>query len=178
MKILGPSVRKWGDHPILSLLHVCVCVSGPLIATILSWFLWNLDHMILTKIWDYTFLRFWKCCSNDVITSILRFFYAAPSCLPFFYNFRPIFMKLGPHHLSKNLRWHFSQILKILLQWRHNGYFEFFSVRHFHAFNFCAISPKLTHSNLQLNALYGIANQQFRLISSNQYGRRKNRKTR
>jgi len=31
----------------------------------------------------------------------------------------------------------------------------------------------LTHFDLQLNTLYGIANQQFRLISSTQYGRRK-----
>ena len=36
---------------------------------------------------------------------------------------RPILMKLGPHDLIKNLRWLFSQILKMLLQWRHGGHF-------------------------------------------------------
>ena len=46
-------------------------------------------------------------------------------------------------------------------------------MQHSHAFNFCAVFLILTHFNLQLNALYGIANQRFRLISSNQYGRKK-----
>ena len=36
----------------------------------------------------------------------------------------PISMKLGPHALKKNLRWHISQILEMLPQWRHNGYFD------------------------------------------------------
>ena len=36
----------------------------------------------------------------------------------------PISMKLGPHDLNKNLRWDFSQILEMLPQWRHNGYFD------------------------------------------------------
>ena len=43
-----------------------------------------------------------------------------------FLNFGPILLKLGPHSLNKNLRWHFSQILKILLWWRHNGFFSVF----------------------------------------------------
>ena len=36
----------------------------------------------------------------------------------------PISMKLGPHDLNKNLRWDFSQILEMLPQWRHNGFFD------------------------------------------------------
>ena len=35
----------------------------------------------------------------------------------------PISMKLGPYDLNKNLRWHISQILEMLPQWRHNGFF-------------------------------------------------------
>ena len=36
----------------------------------------------------------------------------------------PISIKLGPHDLNKNLRWDFSQILEMLPQWRHNGFFD------------------------------------------------------
>ena len=99
---------------------VSVCLSGSLVATIVCRFLWNFDHMIIAKIWDDTFLRFWKCCYNDIITAFLCF------------------------------------------SWGHS-----------HAFYYCAIFLKLTHFNLKLNALYGIANKRFRLISSNQYGQRK-----
>ena len=38
-----------------------------------------------------------------------------------FLNFEPILLKLWPHNLNNNLRWHFSQIWKILLWWRHNS---------------------------------------------------------
>ena len=33
-------------------------------------------------------------------------------------------LNLGPHDLNKNLRWDFSQILEMLPQWRHNGFFD------------------------------------------------------
>jgi len=32
--------------------------------------------------------------------------------------------KRGPHGLKQNLRWDFSQILEMLPQWRHNGFFD------------------------------------------------------
>ena len=44
-------------------------------------------------------------------------------------------------------------------------------------YNFSAFFFKLTHFDLQLNTLYAIANQQFWVISSTQYGRLKKRKT-
>ena len=40
-----------------------------------------------------------------------------------FHNSWPIWMKLGPHNLNQNLRWHFSQIFKIIIWWRHIGRF-------------------------------------------------------
>ena len=46
----------------------CVCVSRPLIFTIFCRFWWNLDHVILTKIRDDTFLKFGKFCFDDNIT--------------------------------------------------------------------------------------------------------------
>ena len=47
------------------------------------------------------------------------------SVRPFYLNtIGPISMKLGPHDLNKNLRWDFSQILEMLPQWRHNGFFD------------------------------------------------------
>ena len=47
------------------------------------------------------------------------------SVTAFYFNtMGPISMKLGPHDLNKNLRWHFSQILEMLHQWRHKGYFD------------------------------------------------------
>ena len=57
-------------------LSVCVsvCLSRPLISTILGRFWWNLDHMILTKIWDDTFLKFWNFWFDDVITAFLYVF--------------------------------------------------------------------------------------------------------
>ena len=57
-------------------LSVCVyvCLSQPFIWTLFGRFWWNLDHMILTRFWDDTFLRFWKCWSDDVIAAILYVF--------------------------------------------------------------------------------------------------------
>ena len=46
--------------------------------------------MILTKIWDDTFLTFWKCCLNDVITAFLMFYDGALSHLHFLCNFLQI----------------------------------------------------------------------------------------
>ena len=69
---------------------VCVCLSQPFIWTLWDRFRWNLDHMILTKIWDDTFLKFWKCCLNDVITAFLMFYDEALSHLQFLCNFLPI----------------------------------------------------------------------------------------
>ena len=42
-----------------------------------------------------------------------------------FNTIRPILIKLRPIDLIKYLRWRFSQILKILLWWRHGGYFVY-----------------------------------------------------
>ena len=70
--------------------RLCVCLSQPFIWTLLDRFRWNLDHMILTKIWDDTFLKFWKCCLNDVITAILMFYDVALSRLRFLCNFLQI----------------------------------------------------------------------------------------
>ena len=50
---------------------VSVCLSQPFIWTLFGRFWWNLDHLILSKIWDDTFLRFWKCCFDDVMAAIL-----------------------------------------------------------------------------------------------------------
>ena len=41
-------------------------------------------------IYFFLFLRFWKFCSNDVITAILMFFWKAFSCLQFLCNFLEI----------------------------------------------------------------------------------------
>ena len=73
-------------------LCVCmyVCLSGSLEAAIFDRFLWNFNYMVLTKIWDDTFLRFWKFCSNDVITAFSRFFVGALSRLLFKCNFLQI----------------------------------------------------------------------------------------
>ena len=80
-----------------------------------------------------------KACFFFIIFSHIRTEYVVPGrslsvrlyvCLSVvvsnFHNFGPILLKLGPHSLNKNLRWHFSQILKILLWWRHNGFFAVF----------------------------------------------------
>ena len=73
---------------------LCVCVSvclwQPFIWTPLGRFWWNLDHMILSKIWDETFLKFLKCCLDDVITANLRLFDGALSRLQFLCNFLQI----------------------------------------------------------------------------------------
>ena len=74
--------------PVCASVCVCVCLSQPLISTILGRFWWNLDHMILTKIWDDTFLKFWKFCFDDVITAFfLLFCNAALSCLQLLFKF-------------------------------------------------------------------------------------------
>ena len=48
----------------------------------------------------------------------------------------PILMKLELHDLNKILRWHFSQILKMLIRWRHSGHFICFRMRHSQGRNF------------------------------------------
>ena len=79
---------------------------------------------------------------------------------------RPILMKLGPHDLIKNLRWNFSQILKMLLRWRHSGHFICFRMRHSHGRNFASIFLKFTDKAESCLPVFGIENQQNRLITS------------
>ena len=86
----------WGE-PCLCV-HVCVCLSQPFIWTILDRFRLNLDHMILTKNWDDTFLKVWKCCLNDVTTAILRLFDGALSHLQFLCNFLQIHICCSSTH--------------------------------------------------------------------------------
>ena len=54
--------------------RVCVCLSQPFIWKLYGRFWWNLDHMILSKIWDDTFFKFLICCFDDVIAAILYVF--------------------------------------------------------------------------------------------------------
>ena len=83
-----------------------------------------------------------------------------------FNNSWPIWMKLGPHNLNQNLRWHFSQILKFLIWWRHNGFFICFAMRHSHGRSFALILFKIT-DKVQLSLpMFGIENQLNRLITS------------
>ena len=56
---------------------------------------------------------------------------------------RPILMKLGQHDLIEILRWFFSQILKMLLRWRHSGHFICFRMWHSHCRNFASILSKI-----------------------------------
>ena len=69
---------------------MCVCLSGSLEAAIFDRFLWNFNYIVLTKIWDDTFLRFWKCCSDDVLMAFSRFFVGVLSRLQFLCNFLQI----------------------------------------------------------------------------------------
>ena len=99
-----------------------------------------------------------------------------------FHNSWPISMKLGPHDLNKEFRWHFSQFLKTLIKWRHNGFFVCFVFFFLcgtltSSFFFCAISFKLIRYVLQLIDLYGITKQRFEFTSSVKNGRRKTGKT-
>ena len=71
----------------------------------------------------------------------------------------------------------FSQKNRKTVEWRHNGCFCCFQVRHSHVFIFRWIFIQLTHSYLQLIALYGVANKHTQFVSSIQYGRLKKRKT-
>ena len=73
---------------------VCVCLSQPFIWTPWDRFRWNLDHMILTKIWDETFLNFFKCCINYVITAfyVLRWGTLTPSIVVQFSSNLHIFL--------------------------------------------------------------------------------------
>ena len=67
--------------PVCVCVRACVCLYGPLISTFLVRFCWNLDHIVLTKIWHDTFLKFWQFCFDDVITVFLLFSNAALSRL-------------------------------------------------------------------------------------------------
>ena len=70
---------------------VCVCVSVCLsqhfVTTPFGWFWWNFTQILLTKIWDDTFLIFWNFWFNDVITAFFVISLAALSRLQFLSNF-------------------------------------------------------------------------------------------
>ena len=92
MKLVSYSITEYvvpGTSPVCASVCLCVCLSH-FIWTLWDRFRWNLDHMILTKIWDETFLKFWKCCLNDVITAFLMFYDGALSHLQFLCNFLQI----------------------------------------------------------------------------------------
>ena len=81
-------------------------------------------------------------------------------------HFLPILLKLGPHSLNTNLKWLFSQILKFLIWWRHNGFFKCFAMWHSHGRSFALILFKIT-DKVQLSLpMFGIENQLNRLITS------------
>ena len=62
---------------------VSVCVSQHFIATPLDRFQRNFTESILSKIWDDTFLIFWKFWFDDVITAFLMISFTALSRLYF-----------------------------------------------------------------------------------------------
>ena len=72
--------------------------------------------------------HYWICCPRGDPCLCVCVSVCLSVCLPVtaFYlkTIGPISMKLGPHDLNKNLRWHISQILEMLPQWRHNDYFD------------------------------------------------------
>ena len=88
----------------------------------------------------------------------------------------PILMKLEPHDLNKILRWHFSQILKMLIRWRHSGHFICFRMRHSHGRNFASIFFKILHKKVCCLPMFAIENQQNRLITSGRKSRPRLRK--
>ena len=93
--------------------------------------------------------------------------YVCLSVTAFYLNtIRPILMKLGPHDLNKILRWHFSQILKMLIRWRHSGHFICFRMRHSHGRNFASILFKFIDKKLCCLPMFAIENQQNRSITS------------
>ena len=75
-------------------------------------------------------------------------------------------MKLGPHDLIKNSRWHFSQILKMLLRWRHGGHFVCLWMRHSQGCNFALIFFKIMDKEVWCLPMFAIENQLNRLITS------------
>ena len=80
-------------------------------------------------------------------------------------NIRPILMKLGPHDLNKILRRHFSQILKMLIRWRHSGRFICFRMRHSHGRNFASILFKFIDKKVWFLSMFAIENQQNQFVS-------------
>ena len=95
-----------------------------------------------------------------------------------FHKSWPMLMKIWPHNLNKKFRWRFSQILKILILWRHNDFFYVFQCGTLTSSVFVQFASNRLSHVLQLIALYGIANQRFRFISSVQNNGRKNGKNR
>ena len=80
-------------------------------------------------------------------------------------------MKLGPHDLIINLRWHFSQSLKMLLRWRHGGHFVCLWMRHSHGRNFASIFFKIMDKEVWCLPMFAIENQLNRLITSGRKSR-------
>ena len=59
----------------------------------------------------------------------------------------------------------FSQKIRKNIEWRHNGCFWCFQVRHSHVFIFCWICIQLTHSYFPLITLYVFANKHIRFVT-------------
>ena len=83
-----------------------------------------LKHDIWVVFFYIQSFHYWICCPRGdpclcVCLSVCL------SVTAFYLNtIGPVSMKLGPHDLNKNLRWDCSQILEMLPQWRHNGFFD------------------------------------------------------
>ena len=84
---------------------------------------------------------------------------------------QPILMKLWPHDLIKNLRWHFSQILKMSLWWCYGSPFVCFWMRHSHDRNFALIFFKIIDRKIWYLPMLIIKNQKNQLITSSRKSR-------
>jgi len=86
-------------------------------------------HLLSTQCHIFYIQSFqdWIFCPRTIPVCVcVRVRVRARVCVYNFHIFGPILLKLWPHSLNKKLRWRFSQILKILLWWRHNGFFAVF----------------------------------------------------
>ena len=72
---------KRSQHYLGHVLPMFVCLSQLFVAAPLGWFWWNFTQITLSKIWEDTFLIFWKFWLNDVITAFFMISFAALSRL-------------------------------------------------------------------------------------------------
>ena len=130
---LGP---YWGQGSVM-------VTQGPALGSVHCWLQWSWFESKLWTLFSIRLASIKLCVLTNLHSKVFLERYIQMTQIPNRMGLkkkkRRSLMKLEPHDLNKILRWHFSQILKMLIRWRHSRHFICFRMRHSHGRNFASI---------------------------------------